>query len=351
MNGILEAFYFDMLLHPWALLLLAGVAALLVAEIGARAPGVIHLSTGASLAQLPASARQWMRRLPAVLRALGLALLVVALARPVQGMQPVTEDASVIDIMLCLDVSGSMRALDFSIGGERKNRLDVSQDVLRHFLDSRRELRQEGHIDRLGLILFAGYAWTVAPLTMDYDIVEREVDRAYIDLDDPQKQGTAIGTTIGLAVSRLRNSDADTKVVVLLTDGRNNTGELDPVTAAYLARDYGIRVYAIGAGSRGEVLIPQRTPFGGERLTPVNIPIDDAALEEITGITGGQYFRATDAESLMQAYDEISELERTEIEVTEYYHNREAFMPYAATGAIVLALALFGRRLWFDPVP
>ncbi|MFP4190479.1 MAG: vWA domain-containing protein [Candidatus Hydrogenedentota bacterium] len=346
----LGPFYFSSLIHPWFLVLLVGVGALLIAEIAVRAPGVIQVSTGDVLARVAGPHREKLRLIPPILRAIGLGLLVVALARPVKGLQPVPEKVEVMDLMLSLDVSGSMKALDFSVEGQRRDRLEVSKEVLRHFVDSRQHMTSQGSIDRLGLILFAGTAWTASPLTLDYDIVQREIDRAYIDLEDRRKQGTAIGSAIGLAVSRLRHSEAETRVLVLLTDGRNNTGELDPMTAAHLANEYGIRIYAVGAGSRGEVLIPQRTVLG-ERLAPVHIPIDDESLTAIAELTGGRYYRATDAESLREAYEEISELERTEIEISEYYHTEEGFPPYAAAGLTMVAASVFTRRLWFEPIP
>lgn len=347
---ILDLFRFSTLMNPGFLFLLIGVAALLAAEVSARAPGVMSISTGEVLARVQGKHSRWSRWVPALLRALGLTLLIIALARPVGGLEPIQEETEVMDIMLCLDVSGSMKALDFSIEGQRRNRLEVSQMVLREFIDDRRNQGGDATTDRVGLILFAGIAWSTCPLTMDYSIVERKVDDAYIDTEDPRKQGTAIGSALGLAVSRLRHSDAETRIVVLLTDGRNNTGELGPITAAHLAADHGIRVYTIGAGSYGEAPIPQRTVFG-ERLVPVHIPIDDETLQEIADITGGRYYRATDTAGLQEAYEEINELERSEVEVSEYYHTEELFFPYAATGAAILALALFGRRFWFDPLP
>ncbi len=347
---IAESFRFSTLLNPGFLLLLIGVAAVLAAEICARAPGVMSISTGEVLARVQGKHSRWSRWIPALLRAAGLTLLIIALARPVGGLEPIQEETETMDIMLALDVSGSMKALDFTIDGQRRNRLEVSQMVLRDFIEDRRRQSDDATVDRLGLILFAGIAWSTCPLTMDYSIVDRKVEEAYIDTEDPRKQGTAIGSALGLAVSRLRHSDAETRIVVLLTDGRNNTGELDPITAAHLAADHGIRVYTIGAGSYGEVPIPQRTVFG-ERLVPVHIPIDDETNQKIADITGGRYYRATDTAGLQEAYKEINELERSEVQVTEYHHTEERFFPYAATGGAILALALFGRRFWFDPLP
>lgn len=351
MRWLMEPFLFTHLSQPWVLLLLLAVAVLLAAELTARAPGVMTISTGETLAGIGSRRRALWRRAPAVLRALGLALLVVALARPLQGFQARKDRAEVIDIMLCVDVSGSMRAMDFLLDGQNVNRLDITKKVVHDFVDSRKDKSEDRYgLDRLGLILFAGFAWTQCPLTLDYGVLERELDRAYIDAQDQRKQRTAIGSAIGLAVSRLRKSEAKTKVVILLTDGMNNAGQLDPITAAQLAKEYGIRVYTIGAGSREEALVPVQTLFG-ERMQVVRAPIDDTSLERIASATGGRYYRATDTGSLTKAFAEISTLETTEIEIGDYYDYKEGFVPYAVLGACALLGSIFSRRLWFDPIP
>lgn len=347
----MNPFQFTMLMNPGVLLLLPAVLVLLAAEITARAPGVMSVSTGETLAQLQGSARVALRRAPAFLRALGLALLVLALARPVRGLEARTERANVIDIMLCVDTSGSMKALDYAAQGREMNRLDVTKEAVHSFIEDRKE-RSEDRFgrDRLGLICYAGYAWTQCPLTLDYAVLEHELDKAEIDERDSRKRGTAIGSALGLAVSKLSKSEAKTKVVILLTDGLNNTGEIDPITAAQMAQEYGIRVYTIGAGSQGEVLVPQATPFGN-MYVQARLPIDEDALRRIADITGGKFYRATDTEQLHEAYNEISELERTEVEVKDFYDYEEGFVPYAVTGMIALFCSIFGRRLWFDPIP
>jgi Ca-activated chloride channel family protein len=348
--NLFSAFHFTGLMHPWALVLLVPVVLLFLAEIRAPAPGVLQVSTGETLARLQGNHENMLRRLPALLRALGLALLVFALARPVKGLEARMDEANVIDIMLCVDVSGSMRAVDFESGGERRSRLYVTKEAVQDFINSRKE-RSESRFgrDRLGLVLYAGYAWTQCPLTLDYAVLERELEKAEIDDRDQQKQGTAIGSALGLAASKLSKSEAKTKVIILLTDGLNNKGELDPITAAGLAKDYGIRVYTIGAGSRGEVLVP--SPLFGDMFVPAQMPIDEDMLTRIAEITGGKFYRATDTESLEQAYDEINRLERTEIKVADFYDYDEGFMPYASMGMVALLAAVFGRRIWFDPIP
>ena len=206
--NLLGPFRFESLMHPWVLLILVAVAALFVAEVTARAPGAMTISTGAALARAAKARRRLLRWLPAVLRAVALALLVVALARPLQGLTPRKDRANVIDIMLCVDVSGSMLALDrgFTYQGELQNRLYVVKRAVERFVQSRKYRKQDRFgLDRVGLILYAGYAWTQCPLTLDYAILEHELELAEVDETNREKQGTAIGSAIGLAVNRLRN--------------------------------------------------------------------------------------------------------------------------------------------------
>lgn len=344
-------FHFTMLVHPWLLLLLPAVGLLLLAEIAARAPGVLQISTGETLVRLQGGGRDTMRRLPPLLRALGLAMLVLALARPVRGLEARTDSANVIDIMLCVDVSGSMKAIDPTNDGQNRNRLAVTKQAVRDFILNRKDKSEDRFgRDRLGLVCYAGYAWTQCPLTLDYGVLEHELDRVEIDDTDRRKQGTAIGSALGLAISKLSKSEAKTKIIVLLTDGLNNSGELDPITAAQLAKEYGIRVYTIGAGSEGEVLVPQVTPFG-PMYVQARMPIDEETLNRIAVTTGGKYFRAADIEQLNEAYAEINRLEKTEVEVEDYYDYEDVFVPYAVTGMVALFASLFARRYWFDPIP
>lgn len=338
-------------MHPWLLLLAPLVVLLFVLECFARAPGSISISTGEALRTMGSAQRALMRRMPAFIRALALLLLLVALARPLKGLQPRLDRADVVDIMLCVDVSGSMAAQDFESRGARKNRLEVTKDAVRDFIMSRKQKPEDRYgLDRLGLILYAGYAWTQCPLTLDYALLERELDLAGIDERDPRKQGTAIGSAVGLAASRLRKSEADTKVIILLTDGLNNSGELDPITAANLAKEYDIRIYTIGAGSQGEVLVPRRSLWGNVMM-PAQMPIDEESLQKIAEITGGRFYRATDTESLVGAYEEINRLEATEIEIGDYYEYEEGFFPWAVMGGVLMGSAVFMRRMWFEPIP
>ncbi len=348
---MMHAFYFEKLMHPEALLLLPAVALLLGAEWFAKAPGALSISTGEILGRIRSRGLPWMRRLPALLRACGLALLLVALARPLSGLRPRIEHADVVDIMLCVDVSGSMRAMDFSTGGRPHDRLYVTKAAVHDFIDSRKmRIHDRFGVDRLGLILYAGYAWTQIPLTLDYGAIEQGLDDAKVESGEPLKNGTAIGSAIGLAASKLKDSKAASKVIILLTDGQNNKGELDPITAARIAAEYGIRIYTIGAGSDGQVFIPRQTPLG-EQIVRMRIPVDAESLTKIAQATGGKFFRATDSSAIQKAYVEINELETTPIEVMGYVDYEDRFLPWAAAGALLMGLSLFSRRMWFDPIP
>lgn len=347
----LGPFYFDTLMDPLALVLWSAVAVVFVAEILARAPGTVNVSTGETLARVHRGRRELTRRVPALLRALGLCLLVLALARPITGFQLRKDRENVIDIMLCVDVSGSMRSMDFVANGERRDRLYVTKQAVRDFLNNRKSRTTDRYgMDRVGLVLYATYAWTACPLTLDYGLLENELEKAEINERDPKRQRTAIGSAVGLAVSRLRKSEAQSKVVILLTDGLNNSGELDPITAAQLAKEFGIRIYTIGAGSVEGGLVPTQTLFGPS-LMPTSDGIDEDALKRIAEVTGGKYYRATDMETLEEAYNEISQLEVTEIELGDYYEHKDGFVPYAGIGTALLLLSAFTRRLWYEPIP
>jgi len=343
---IFSPFMFDLLAQPWVLFFLILVPVLWACETLAKAPGALRISTGEVLHQLRGGHAGLLRFVPALLRALGLSALIVALAGPLDGFQMRRDRANIVDIMLCVDLSGSMQQRDFYVDGEYRDRLYAVKIAVDNFIDSRKNSRTDRYgVDRLGLILYAGYAWTAVPLTLDYGIIEHEMANATIEMVDPSKQGTAIGSALGLAVRRLSQSEAKSKVIVLLTDGINNRGELDPITAAELAREYGIKVYTVGAGSV-ETGTVRQGPFAVRRD-----PIDEESLRKIAEITGGQYFRGSDLSSLEAAYTEINALETTEVEMGDYYEYKEAFMPYAILGGLLLMGSVLSRRTWFEPIP
>lgn len=339
--SLLDPLYFNTLKQPEVLLLLIGVAILFVAEITARPSGVLTISTGETLRRIRGNGKKLLRHLPAILRAVALAFLVVALARPLSGMRPRVENAEVRDIMLAVDVSGSMTSEDFVEDGKRRDRLYVTKAAVRDFINNRKARVTDRYgTDRVGLLLYASYAWIQTPLTLDYGLLEHDLKRVYIDQRDEKHNRTAIGSAIGLAVSNLSKSQAESKVIILLTDGINNHGSLDPITAAEIAKRYNMRIYTIGAGSPA-----RRSAVGRDN------PIDEDTMKRIASTTGGKYYRATDLESLREAYDEINELETTEVELGEIYEYDEAFVPYAVVGAVAMLLSVFMRRRWFEAIP
>jgi Ca-activated chloride channel family protein len=316
---------------PLFLLVLIPVfaAAILVLRWGLRArPGARYPTLGV-FAGVGTSLTVVARRLLPLSRLLVLVLLTVAFARPqiVEKEQEIRTEG--IDIMLALDVSGSMQAEDF----KPRNRLHVAKSVVAEFLDLIRN-------DRVGLVVFAGQAFTQCPLTLDYDVLRTLLARVEIGMIE---DGTAIGTALANSVNRLKDSAAQSKVVILLTDGENNSGKIDPATAAKIAEALGVRVYTIGVGKKGGAPIPVRHPVYGKILarnpdgTLVLTKIDEETLTIIADITGGQYFRATDAEALAKIYSQILELERTKFQVKEFERARE-FFRWAAFPAIVLLL-------------
>ncbi|MEM7414633.1 MAG: VWA domain-containing protein [Gemmatimonadota bacterium] len=321
---------------PLVLLLLVLLPALFwLRHRGGRSPAIRYSAVG-DAAAAGGGAASWLIRLPALLRALALAAFVVALARPQTGITTENILTEGIDIVLVLDLSTSMLAEDL-----QPNRLEAAKTVAADFVAGRRN-------DRIGLVAFAGQAFTQAPLTFDYAVVQSllgELETGMIE------DGTAVGMGLATAVKRLQASPAESKVVVLLTDGRSNRGEIGPVTAAQLAEALGVRVYTIGAGSQGTARVPVPDPLGGTRYASMRVDIDEATLQEIADLTGGQYFRATDAESLAAIYEEIDELERTEIEVQNFTQYGEEFPIPLAIGFILLALEFVLAQTVFRKLP
>lgn len=267
----------------------------------------------------------WVRHVLSLLRSLALAAFIVALARPQTGITTETVRNEGIDIVMVLDVSSSMLAEDL-----KPNRLEAAKAVAADFVSGRRN-------DRVGLVAFAGQAFTQAPLTFDHGVVISllaELDIGMIE------DGTAVGMGLATAVKRLQASRAESKVVVLLTDGRSNRGEIGPVTAAQMAEALGVRVYTIGAGSQGTARVPVPDPLGGTRYANMQVDIDEPTLREVARLTGGRYFRATDAESLAAIYAEIDELERTEIEIENFTQFGEEFPLPLGLGFLLLIVEL-----------
>ncbi len=264
----------------------------------------------------------YMRHLPFVLRMVAVALIIVILARPQSTNSWDTRSTEGIDIMLIVDVSTSMLAEDL-----KPNRLEAAKNVAASFINGRPN-------DNIGLVVFSGESFTQCPLTTDHAVLLnlfKDVQSRMIE------DGTAIGLGLANAVSRIKDSNAKSRVIILLTDGANNMGEIAPVTAADIARTFGIRVYTIGVGTRGEAPYPFTTPYG-IKYHNVPVDIDEPTLQQIASVTGGQYFRATDNASLRSIYGEIDRMEKTKISVQQYSKKQEEYKPLAL---LVFALLLF----------
>jgi Ca-activated chloride channel homolog len=257
-------------------------------------------------------------------------LMIVGLARPQRGHSRTEVTANGIDIVLGLDVSGSMQALDFEIDGQRLNRIEVVKSVVAKFIEERPN-------DRIGLIAFAGAPYLVSPLTLDHDWLQQNLERVTIGAGD---DGTAIGSAIAAAVNRLRTTQAKSKVVILLTDGMNNTGKISPLSAAEAAKALGVKIYTIGVGVRGKAPIPVRDEAGRMRLIMAKVDVDEKTLQTVADLTGGKFYRATDTDSLQEIYAQINRLERT-AQTVQKFERYEELYPWA----LIPSLALLGLSM------
>ncbi len=293
------------------------------------------------LKKLKPSFSQRYRHILIILRSTAIVLLVIALARPQYGNEQTKVTTEGIDIVLTVDISGSMLAEDFEIGSRRYNRLYVIKQVVKDFIHKRTN-------DRIGLVVFAGRAYTQCPMTLDYGMLLQLLEKVEIGMVE---DGTAIGSAIGSSVDRLRNTKAKSKVIILLTDGRNNAGKIDPFTAAEIARTFGIKIYTIGAGTKGLAPFPDVDLFGNTVMKQVKIDIDDDALREIAKITDGRYYRATDTESLKEIYSQIDKLEKTESEVPQYTEYTELFHYFLIPAFGLLLFELGLTKTKFRKIP
>ncbi|MBD9302366.1 MAG: VWA domain-containing protein [Alistipes senegalensis] len=285
----------------------------------------IRISSVAGVVRAPKTVRYYLRHLPFALRAAAFALLVVALARPQDVEQNVRTNTEGIDIMLAIDVSGSMLARDF-----KPDRITAAKEVAGSFIADR-------YGDRIGLVAFAGEAFTQSPLTTDQSTLQTLLARIRSGLIE---DGTAIGNGLATAINRLRESEAKSKVIILLTDGVNNRGEIAPLTAAEIAKAQGIRVYTIGVGTEGMAPYPAIDMFGNITFVNQKVEIDEKTLTAISDMTGGKYFRATDKAKLKAIYDEINQLEKSKVEVTEHVSYHELYLAWVLA-ALGLLLAEF----------
>ena len=263
-------------------------------------------------------------------------MFIIALARPVDKYE--TQEVSVegIDIVLSIDISSSMLARDFE-----PDRLEVAKDMASKFVADRES-------DRFSLVAFAGEAYSLTPITANRSDVQTLLGGMR---SGTVTDGTAIGNGLATALNRLRDSEAESKVVVLLTDGVNNSGQISPMMAAEIARDMGVKLYTIGVGSEGEAPYPAYDIFGNYQLAMMPVEIDEALLKEMANITGGQYFRATDEEALENIYEQINELEKSEVQVLEYQHHDELFVKWLIIGLMLLAAEFLVARLILNRLP
>ncbi|MGQ9559332.1 MAG: vWA domain-containing protein [Candidatus Oleimicrobiaceae bacterium] len=325
--------------NPEFLALLAVVPLLILWYLRShrRASGTIRYSQVGTLQQVGASRTSPWRHSLFVARLVAIVMVIVALARPQAGRTEQEMITEGVDIVMALDISTSMLAEDF----KPKNRVEAAKEVAAQFIRGRKS-------DRIGLVVFAGKSFTQCPLTLDYGVLltfMSQIEPGMIE------DGTAIGMGLANAVNRLRQSTAKSKVVILLTDGRNNRGEIDPLTAARIARAFKVRVYTIGVGTRGEALYPVQDPIFGKRYVRMPVEIDEDLLKEIAQITGGRYFRATDTATLARIYQEIDQLERTKIEVKEYITQRELFVRFLAVAFAALAVEVVLTHTRFRKIP
>ena len=299
--------------------------------------GEVNFSSFTLFTGIKSSLKAKFRHVLFVLRLLCLSLLILAIARPQSRSSWKDTKTEGIDIVVSLDVSLSMLAKDF-----KPNRIEVAKEVLSDFIDARPN-------DKIGLVIFGGVAFTQCPLTTDHKIIKNmfaDIKAGMLD------QGTAIGLGLADGVARVKDSKAKSKVVILISDGKSNTGEIAPLTAAEIAKTFGVRVYCIGVGTKGKALQPVALyPNGEMEYDYVDVDIDDETMTQISNMTGGKYFRATDKESLEKTYKEIDKMEKTIISEQSFTNKAEHFLPLALAAALCLLLEFLLKRFVFKAIP
>ncbi|GAA0528544.1 vWA domain-containing protein [Chitinophaga japonensis] len=324
--------------YPWCfwLLLLIPVMIYWYIKRGQRQQGALQVSSIQGLKGLPVSWKARLRPVLLVLRLLAYAALVTALARPQTSNTSESIDSEGIDIVLSVDISGSMLAEDL-----RPNRLEAAKKVAVEFVGKRVS-------DRIGLVIFSGESFTQCPITTDHAVLNNQIMQIKSGM---LQDGTAIGMGLATAVDRLRSSQARSKVIILLTDGVNNTGLVDPLTALEIAKAFKIRVYTIGIGTYGKAPFPMTMPDGSIQMQMQDVQIDEPLMKKISSETGGKYFRATNTTALQKIYGEIDNLEKTKVEITSYRHYAEHFFPLAMIALGCLLLEVLLRYSVFRSLP
>lgn len=323
--------------YPWVLYFLLIIPFVIVWYWlrGMKIQSSVKYSSLKIFKDVPFTIREKLRHIPFALRLIAIGLLIVALARPQSFSSGENVTTEGIDIAMVLDISGSMLAEDF-----KPNRLEAAKDVIDNFIQGRTS-------DRIGLVIFSREAFTQCPLTIDYSVLRNLLHDIRTGMIE---DGTAIGNGIANGVNRLKESNAKSRIIILLTDGVNNAGEVDPRSAAEIAKAFGIRIYTIGVGTRGEAPYPVQTPFG-TRYQMVPVEIDETLLKEIAGITGGEYFRATNNRALEEIYEKIDKMEKTKIEITSYKNASEKYHSWLWGGLLLLLVELGLSRTILRKLP
>ena len=327
----------------WILSLLLIIPLLGISYVFARGrtkPATMKHAATSLARDLPRSWKITMRPVLNILRLAIITLTVLALARPqiVQGRETISGEG--VEIALALDISGSMASLDF----EPKNRLEAAKQVISDFIEER-------PYDKIGLVVFASEAFSQSPLTLDRKMTARSLDQVELATDLNLDDGTAIGLGLANAANMLTNSDAESKVIILFTDGVNNSGQIDPLTAAEAAKALGIKVYTIGAARPGQVPVPVQTLLGGTDVVYQESVLDEEILQQVADITGGKYYRAEDTAGLRAIYDEINQLEKSEVEVQVFNHYTELAGYLLVPALLILILELALRKTVFRSNP
>jgi len=325
---------------PWLLFFLIIIPILLVYQWKGVGKSRVRFSSLDTLKKLKRSTSLLMSYVLVLLRCLALVLLIIALARPQSGTKASEVLTEGIDIMLCLDTSGSMQALDFKWKDERHNRLEVVKNVVSDFIKGRTN-------DRIGMVVFGEEAFTQCPLTLDYGVLLNFLDQVEIGMAG---DSTAIGSALGTCINRLKERESKSKVIILLTDGRSNAGSLSPQTAAEIAETYSIKTYTVGVGTTGEVPFLVDTIFGKKYMYQ-RVDLDEETLKEIAAVTGGSYFKATNTETLEEIYKNIDKLEKTKVEVKEYMEYEELFGWFLLSALFFILIEVTLRNTRFRKIP
>lgn len=315
----------------WALLLLPIVLGIYLYRFFTKRRASLTFSSTSIFEGITGNWKRHLHWLNLALFLGGLTFLILAMARPQLKLTTIERNAEGIDIVMVLDMSSSMRAEDL-----KPNRFEAAREVATEFVEKRIS-------DRIGLVTFAMKSFTVCPPTLDYRLLKQllgEVEMGVIE------DGTAIGMGIATAINRLKDSETESKIIILLTDGQNNAGEIDPVTAADLAVTYGIKIYTIGAGTRGTAPYPVQDPIFGRRYQNIPVNIDEEMLTSVAELTGGRYYRATDTEQLFSIYEEIDELEKSKVEEIIYTDYEDRYPMYLQLSILMLLSGFLIDRIW-----